>query len=197
MEAEKLEPDVVIYNTVIDGLCKYRHPDDALDLFNEMENKEGKLLEAEKLYEEMIKRSIAPDIVTYNSLINGFCMQSRLDEAKQMFEMVSKGCLPDVVTYNTLINGFCKSKRVEMAWNSFVRCLKEDWLETQSLTHSYPRFFQAGDCESAQQVFKQMVSADVPPDIWTYNILLDGLCKNGKLEKHWSYSRICKRVNGT
>ncbi|KAL1187662.1 Pentatricopeptide repeat-containing protein [Cardamine amara subsp. amara] len=59
----------------------------------------------------MIRRSVDPNIFTYNSLINGLCMHNRLDEAKQMFEfMVSKDCLPDVVAYNTLINGFCKSK---------------------------------------------------------------------------------------
>ncbi|WZZ85975.1 hypothetical protein YC2023_114554 [Brassica napus] len=28
-----------------------------------------------------------------------------------------------------------------------------------------------------------MVSCGVPPNIWTYNILLDGFCDNGKLEK--------------
>ncbi|KAL0747636.1 hypothetical protein Bca101_029638 [Brassica carinata] len=39
------------------------------------------------------------------------------------------------------------------------------------------------DCENAQEIFKQMVSCGVPPNIWTYNILLDGFCDNGKLEK--------------
>ncbi|XP_010481645.1 PREDICTED: pentatricopeptide repeat-containing protein At1g63070, mitochondrial-like [Camelina sativa] len=43
-------------------------------------------------------------------------------------------------------------------------------------------FFQAGDCDSAQMVFKQMVSDRVPASLMTYNILLDGLCNNGKLE---------------
>ncbi|CDY25704.1 BnaC03g69710D [Brassica napus] len=28
-----------------------------------------------------------------------------------------------------------------------------------------------------------MVFCGVPPDIWTYSILLDGFCKNGKLDK--------------
>ncbi|XP_019083088.1 PREDICTED: pentatricopeptide repeat-containing protein At1g63070, mitochondrial-like isoform X2 [Camelina sativa] len=44
-------------------------------------------------------------------------------------------------------------------------------------------FFQADDCDNAQMVFKKMESDGVPPSIVTYNILLDGLCKNGKLEK--------------
>ncbi|KAL1218649.1 Pentatricopeptide repeat-containing protein [Cardamine amara subsp. amara] len=62
----------------------------------------------------MFKKSIDPDIFTYNSLINGFCMHDRLEEAKQLFEfMVSKDCLPNIVMYNTLINGFCKCERVE------------------------------------------------------------------------------------
>ncbi|XP_023644130.1 pentatricopeptide repeat-containing protein At1g63330 [Capsella rubella] len=43
-------------------------------------------------------------------------------------------------------------------------------------------FFQAGDCDNAQMVFKQMVYDGVPPSIMIYNILLDGLCNYGKLE---------------
>jgi pentatricopeptide repeat protein len=43
-------------------------------------------------------------------------------------------------------------------------------------------FFQAGDCDSAQMVFKQMVSNRVPTDIMTYSILLHGLCSYGKLD---------------
>ena len=35
----------------------------------------------------------------------------------------------------------------------------------------------------AQEVFNQMGSHNVPPDIRTYNVLLDGLCYNGKVEK--------------
>ncbi|KAF2575137.1 hypothetical protein F2Q70_00001308 [Brassica cretica] len=124
----------------------------------------------------MIQRSIAPDIFTYNSLIYGFCMHDRIDEAKEMFDLIiTEDCYPDVVTYNTLINGFCKSKRVEDGMELF-REMSQRGLFGGTVTYTtlIQGFFQAR---------KQMVSCGVPPNIWTYNILLDGFCDNGKLEK--------------
>ncbi|CAA7034179.1 unnamed protein product [Microthlaspi erraticum] len=147
MIERKINPDVVTFSALIDAFVK-----------------EGKLLEAEKLYEEMIKES--------------------LDEAKQMFAlMVSKDCLPNVVTYSTLINGFCKCKRVEDAMELF-REMSQRGLVGDTVTYNtlIQGFFQAGDCDNAQASFQTDGFLRVPPDIWTYNILLDGLCKNGKLE---------------
>lgn len=40
-------------------------------------------------------------------------------------------------------------------------------------------FFEAGEVDTAQELFSQMVS----PDVWSYNILLGGLCDNGEVEK--------------
>ncbi|KAL9305928.1 putative tetratricopeptide-like helical domain superfamily [Arabidopsis thaliana] len=51
----------------------------------------------------MIQRGIAPNTITYSSLIDGFCKENRLDEANQMLDlMVTKGCDPDIVTYNII-----------------------------------------------------------------------------------------------
>ncbi|WZY73501.1 hypothetical protein YC2023_005741 [Brassica napus] len=44
-------------------------------------------------------------------------------------------------------------------------------------------YFLVGKPHVAQEVFNQMGSHNVPPDIRTYNVLLDGLCYNGKVEK--------------
>ncbi|EOA34195.1 hypothetical protein CARUB_v10021704mg [Capsella rubella] len=143
--------------------------------------KEGKLLEAEKLYKEMIQRYIDPDTVTYNSLINGFCMHDRLDEAKDMLAlMVSKSCFPNVVTYNTLIKGFCNSKRIEDGMELLGE-MSQRGLMGNTVTYNtlIQGFVQAGKCDYAQEVFELMSSSGVPPNIWTYNILLDGFCGKG------------------
>ncbi|CAA7048664.1 unnamed protein product [Microthlaspi erraticum] len=74
-----------------------------------------------------------------------------------------------------------------MAWNCFVICLKEDWLaNTVTYNTLIQGFFQAGDCEMPNK-FSNRWFLGVPPDIWTYNILLDGLwlCKAGKVEDAW------------
>ncbi|RHN52657.1 putative pentatricopeptide [Medicago truncatula] len=58
-----VKPNVLMYTTIIDSLCKDKLVIDAYDL-----------------YSEMIKK-ISPDVVTYNTLVHGFCIAGQLKEA--------------------------------------------------------------------------------------------------------------------
>ncbi|BBH06988.1 ATP-binding protein, partial [Prunus dulcis] len=49
------KPDLVVYNTIIDSLCKDTLVDDAFNLFS-----------------EMMSKGIAPNVITYTSLIHGY-----------------------------------------------------------------------------------------------------------------------------
>ncbi|WMV12881.1 hypothetical protein MTR67_006266 [Solanum verrucosum] len=56
--------------------------------------------------QEMEQRRLVPDVVTYSTIISGFCRNCGLQRAfcvKQ--QMVEKGVLPDVITYSSLIQG--------------------------------------------------------------------------------------------
>ncbi|XWS09168.1 hypothetical protein CRYUN_Cryun40dG0063200 [Craigia yunnanensis] len=55
-ENGSIKQNVVCYNTIIDGFCKERCMDKALII-----------------YQDMVDRSIEPDVVTFNSLIHGLC----------------------------------------------------------------------------------------------------------------------------
>ena len=56
----------------------------------------------------MVEWGCSPNVVSYNTLINGFCKEKRIDEEINLFHVMSnKGVTPDVVTYSTLIGGFC------------------------------------------------------------------------------------------
>ncbi|CDY39806.1 BnaA09g10580D [Brassica napus] len=119
MIKRKISPNVVTYSALVDAFVK-----------------NGKVLEAKELYEEMMRMCIDPDVVTYSSLINGLCVQGRIDEASEMFDlMVRRGCFPDVVSYNTLINGFCKSKRVEDGMRLF-REMSQRGLVSSTVTYN-------------------------------------------------------------
>ncbi|XP_022546089.1 pentatricopeptide repeat-containing protein At3g22470, mitochondrial [Brassica rapa] len=134
----------------------------------------------------MITRGIDPDTITYNSLIDGLCIENRLDEANQMVDvvMVSKGCDPDIVTFNILINGYCKAKLVDEGMRVFreisLRGLVADTVTYNTLVQG---FCEAGKLDVAKELFQEMVSQGARPDIVTYRILLDGLCDNGELQE--------------
>ncbi|PPD67243.1 hypothetical protein GOBAR_DD35877 [Gossypium barbadense] len=76
-------------------------------------------------------------------------------------EMRSSGILPNRVVYNTLISSFYKEANMQAAASNV--------LPTLSLL------------VEAQLVLKDMVDKGVEPNIYSYNIVMDGLCKNGML----------------
>ena len=43
--------------------------------------KEGMLIEAKKVFDKMIQRGVEHDVVSYNSLIDGYSLQNKLNDA--------------------------------------------------------------------------------------------------------------------
>ncbi|XP_078153129.1 pentatricopeptide repeat-containing protein At5g03800-like [Carex rostrata] len=126
-------PNVISYNTIIDGLCK-----------------EGTISKAFSVFEKMLSVGIVPNVVTYSSLIDGLCKEGAISKAFSLFErMLSEGIVPNVVTYNSLINGLCKE----------------------------------GETQKAETLLSYMISRGLEPNVVTYTTLVDGLCKNGLLDK--------------
>ncbi|KAK2635996.1 hypothetical protein Ddye_030788 [Dipteronia dyeriana] len=65
-------PNIVCYNSLIDGLCK-----------------DGLINKAEELLLEMKRMGFGPDVVSYTSLIHCLCCGSKWEEAKDLIvEMV-------------------------------------------------------------------------------------------------------------
>jgi len=70
----------------------------------------NQMKEAIKEFDLMIHKGCMPTVVTYSSLIRGWCKTKNLNKAMYLFgKMVNNGLNPDVVTWRTLIGVFCKA----------------------------------------------------------------------------------------
>jgi pentatricopeptide repeat protein len=50
-----------------------------------------------------------PNLITYNSLLDGLVKCSHLEEADELFnEMLQSQLKPDLITFSTLLKGYCK-----------------------------------------------------------------------------------------
>ncbi|KAL0292878.1 UNVERIFIED_CONTAM: putative pentatricopeptide repeat-containing protein, mitochondrial [Sesamum calycinum] len=194
--SEKLcEPDEIMYLivlNVIDGLCKDKMTDDALYLLS-----------------RMIERGISPNIVTYNSMIQGLCIVGRWKNVKDLFnEMLDGYCLrgqmgkakrvlntiadsglkPSIISYGSLINGYCKQGRVDEAWHLFmeISCkgLQHDTVNYNTMIHG---LFCKGRFADGWKLFNDMQARSVMPDLQTYTILLDGLCRTQQIAQAFSF----------
>lgn len=127
----KIEPDVVSYNTLIDGCILVDDSAGALFYFNEMRSRgiaptkisyttlmkafafSGQPKLANKVFDEMLKDPrVKVDMVAWNMLVEGYCRLGRVDEAKTIIEqMKEKGFYPNVSTYGSLANGIAVARK--------------------------------------------------------------------------------------
>ncbi|KAE8722133.1 putative WRKY transcription factor 23 [Hibiscus syriacus] len=199
-----IEVDIVIMNTLIDGLCKVGRQEEGLHLMERKKSSKG----------------IVPDTVTYNCLINGFCKVGEIERGIELFErMKEEGVSPNVITVNILIDGMCRHGRTDSALE-FFRDMQGKGVKGNSVTytalvtafskaHNFGKvvdlfdemvrsgcsadptvycslisgFCRAGRMDDAGKVYSNLKAAGFHPDIGCYNALISGFCKMRKIDK--------------
>merc|ERR1719454_2339723 len=70
-----------------------------------------------QLLEDMKAGNVDPDIITYSTIVKGYCLSGDVDRAFQvMDEMKRDGKFaPDEILYNSLLDGCAKQHRVDEA----------------------------------------------------------------------------------
>ncbi|KAI5678571.1 hypothetical protein M9H77_09521 [Catharanthus roseus] len=89
MKATGIQPSFVTHCTLLDGLCKNIHVEEALSIFYELKTKGD------------------ANISMYNVLIGGLLHIRKINEAKELFvDAISRGLEPNVRTYNVMVCDF-------------------------------------------------------------------------------------------
>ncbi|KAH9619260.1 hypothetical protein KSS87_008119 [Heliosperma pusillum] len=173
-------PDTQCYNMLIKGFC------DA-----------GLLKAACSLKLEISNNDCFPDTNTYTILISGMCRKGLVREAKQIFdEMEEQGCLPSVVTFNALIDGLCKVGKLEEARlvfykmeigrnpSLFLRLSQgtDRVMDKASLENLIARLCESGLYHKAYRLLTKLAENGVVPNIVTYNILINGMCRHRNMD---------------
>ncbi|MBA0628740.1 hypothetical protein Godav_023407, partial [Gossypium davidsonii] len=130
------------------------------------------VFEAIDTVDTMIKQAIEPNVVTYNALINGHCLQNRMDKARKVFHlMIKTGCAPDI---SRRVSSACELLRKMLAFGqvpNVVTCL--------NLLNG---LCKSDKLEEALELFRAMRNSKLELNIVCYNILIGGLCKSGHIE---------------
>merc|ERR1719401_2387940 len=95
---------IVTYNTLVDACAR--------------SNDMGRI---PTLLDEMAAMQIEPNIITFSTIIKGYCQENRVDRAFELLEDMKKSFTPDEVTYNTLIDGCARYGM----WDKGIAVLKE------------------------------------------------------------------------
>ncbi|KAF2307964.1 hypothetical protein GH714_033838 [Hevea brasiliensis] len=187
MTQRGISPNKVTYTIIISGLCQAQRTDDAYRLFNTMKDS-----------------GCRPDFVTYNALLDGFCKLGRVDEAMALLKFFKKdGYVLNKEGYSCLIDGLFRARKFEDA-QLWYRQMIEDNIKVDVILYTIMMkgLLKAGKVKDAlkllsemtervwkglvgdaQQMFNEMEKLGCYPSVITFNALIDGLCKAGKLEE--------------
>ncbi|CAI0377193.1 unnamed protein product [Linum tenue] len=171
MVESKCDPDVVTYNTLMDGLCRVGKVQTAHNVMKGM-NKKG--------------RDVKPDVVTYTTLVRGYCMKLEIDEAMAVFEeMVERGLKPNDITFNTLIKGLCEAQKFDKIKEVLEGALGGGGFTPDTCTYNTLLYTHcnAGNLDDALNVFEKMMELKAQPDSATYSVLIRNLCKKKDFER--------------
>uniref|UniRef100_A0A5B7B499 Putative ACT11D09.4 n=1 Tax=Davidia involucrata TaxID=16924 RepID=A0A5B7B499_DAVIN len=161
------------------------------DTFNIMVNecfKLGKFSEAidvfKKVGEKAGSRPFAMDVAGYNNIITRFCEKGMMAEAEKLFgELSTKSLNPDVTTYRTLIDAFFKMERVDDALQMYTKMVEAGLRVIPDYANRwFSELVKNGKVLESAQILTKMGERDPKPDAMSYDMVIQGLCKEGSLD---------------
>ncbi|GMY33580.1 putative pentatricopeptide repeat-containing protein At1g53330 [Fagus crenata] len=161
-------PDACTYNILIKACCRSGSFDDACNVFDEMRRK-----------------GVCPNVVTFGTLIYQLCLNFKLKEAFKLKEYMVKvyGVKPNVFVYTSMIKGLCGIGELSLAFS-----LKEEMvrnkLKLDSAVYStlISVLFEVERKEEAFGLLEEMKDVGCKPDTVTYNVMINGFCKEKNFE---------------
>uniref|UniRef100_A0ACD5W497 Uncharacterized protein n=1 Tax=Avena sativa TaxID=4498 RepID=A0ACD5W497_AVESA len=157
---EDLKPNLLIYNTVINALCK-----------------DGNVRDARLIMDKAVSESgMKPDGFTYSSMILGYCKNNDLASAIEVFARMGKeGCEPNAAAYSNLINKLCDSGRVNEALDLMAEMTRRAAPPAAyDFTAPIAALCDAGRTEDAWRLFVDMKKKGCTPNVYTYTSLISG-----------------------
>ncbi|XP_062164135.1 pentatricopeptide repeat-containing protein At5g57250, mitochondrial isoform X2 [Alnus glutinosa] len=129
MVLKGFKPNTRIYNSLIDGVCKF-----------------GKMEEAFRLLSDMEIKCLKPDEFTVSAVINGYSQKGDMEGALGFFtEFKKKGISPDFLGFLYLIRGLCAKGRMEEA-----RSILREMLQSQPVVELINRLDTEVETESVE-----------------------------------------------
>ncbi|KAL4587214.1 hypothetical protein LXL04_000081 [Taraxacum kok-saghyz] len=203
-----LQPDVYTYTAVMDGFCKVGRSDEALELLDEAIKmgltpsivtyntifngyfKEGRPMEGFGLLKQMKERNCTPDYVSYSTLLHGLLQWGEITAAVRVYkEMLDLGFKVDERMMNTLLRGVCRRSRkekelLEDAYQVFDEMSKRGCeIDPCAYELMIEAFCLGNETDKAFVNLCEMMKMGLSPRTFTLNIVVRGLCVEGKIEK--------------
>jgi len=90
LDDEKMDFSITTFNTLMDACARSERMNHANELLKEMD-----------------RQNIKPNLVTYSTILKGYCQENKLDKALDLVQSMKNTTdfIPDEIMYNSLLNG--------------------------------------------------------------------------------------------
>lgn len=135
----------------------------------------------------MESRGHCANVVTYTTLINGYCLVGEIGDAYKVFdEMRERDVMPNSMTYSVLIRGVLRKRDVEGARELMGKLWERMRVEVEPAVKN-AAFVNLVDSLCREGFFNEVfrIAEDLPygsslSDEVAYNRMIDSLCKVGR-----------------
>ncbi|KAE8660531.1 hypothetical protein F3Y22_tig00116951pilonHSYRG00341 [Hibiscus syriacus] len=162
-----VEPDVVTLSALISGLCMRPN-----------------ILEADKLFHEMIERGYQP---RFNFTVLILCRLLKIIKAKRavsFLRMVEEtGIEHDTVAYTSVIDSYCKEGLLQEEALHLVSQMRDKGIRPIVDTYTFLMHAIYKSEGAATRVLTDMMDYKISLNISLYNILINAQCKEGMIFK--------------
>ncbi|KAG2267263.1 hypothetical protein Bca52824_061818 [Brassica carinata] len=142
-----------------------------------------RISEAHHLLLLMELKGYTPDVVSYSTVVNGYCRFGELEKVWKLIEvMKDKGLKPNSYTYGSVILLLCRSCKLAEAEEAFREMIRQGIVpDTVVYTTLIDGFCKRGNIRAASKFFHEMLSLDIAPDVLTYTAVISGFCRVGDM----------------
>ncbi|KDP28249.1 hypothetical protein JCGZ_14020 [Jatropha curcas] len=153
----RFTPNLKTYTVLLNGWCKVKN-----------------LMEAGRIWNEMIDKGFKPDIVAHNIMLEGLLRSKKMSDAVKFFMvMKAKGPSPDVQSYTILIRHLGKQSKMEEAMEYFDEMIDSGCKPDRAVyTCLITGFGKQKRMDMVYDLLKEMKEKGCPPDGQTYNALI-------------------------
>ncbi|XP_074582289.1 pentatricopeptide repeat-containing protein At3g62470, mitochondrial-like [Curcuma longa] len=155
-------PDLRTYTFLLLGWCNLKN-----------------LVEAGRVWNEMLGMGFTPDVVVYNTMIDGLIRAHRRSDAIKLLELMKdKGPLPNAKTFTIVIQDLCNAGKMDLAVNCFQEMLGAGCaVDVATYTCLIVGFGNAQQMDKVSGLLSEMTANGCPPDGRTYNALIKLMTK--------------------
>ncbi|KAK1598127.1 hypothetical protein QYE76_018689 [Lolium multiflorum] len=193
----------LVYNAMVDALCKCSKTDEAYHLFMEMVDrghirdavtisilvthltKHGKFQEAENIMHDCFAGEVELDTVVYNTFIKSMLESGKLYSAVSIYDrMIASGVPRSLQTFNIMISVYGLGGKLDKATEMFTAAQELGLpIDEKIYTNMLNIYGKAGRHQEASLLFSRMKERGIMPGQISFNSMINAYAASGQHHK--------------